>query len=152
MTLENAPGRAATGETQAPGGTNLLRLDRSERTGEMGRRIAEFDWDKTSLGRLESWPRSLQSTIAILLGSRYPMCLAWGNDLLLFYNDAYISLLGAKHPAALGRSLRETLSELWDSIGAMVSAVMSTGTAIWVPGYGVPMRRHGYLEESYFSG
>ena len=129
----------------------MLRLDRFQRTGEMGRRIAEFDWKNTPLGALEDWPRSLQSTIAILLGSRYPMCLAWGKDLLLFYNDAYIGLLGAKHPEALGRSLRETLSELWDSIGAMVSAVMSTGVAFWVPGYGVPMWRHGYLEESYFS-
>jgi signal transduction histidine kinase len=150
MNPEKGLGMAAPAEAREPG-TSLLRLDRFQRTGEMGRRIAEFDWERTSLGRLEDWPRSLQSTIAILLGSRYPMCLAWGKDLLLFYNDAYISLLGAKHPEALGRSLRETLSELWDSIGSMVSAVMSTGTAIWVPGYGVPMRRHGYLEESYFS-
>src|ERR1041384_5814547 len=150
MSPENARGGAAPTEASGPG-TSLLRLDRFQRTGEMGRRIAEFDWKNTPLGALEDWPRSLQSTIAILLGSRYPMCLAWGKDLLLFYNDAYIGLLGAKHPEALGRSLRETLSELWDSIGAMVSAVMSTGVAFWVPGYGVPMWRHGYLEESYFS-
>jgi len=117
----------------------------------MGRRIAEFDWGNTSLGRLESWPRRLQSTIAIVLGSRYPMCLAWGEELLLFYNDAYIGLLGAKHPEALGRSLRETLAEVWDSIGVMVSGVMTTGVATWLPRYGVPMLRHGYLEESYFS-
>jgi signal transduction histidine kinase/PAS domain-containing protein len=150
MTPENAQGRAAPGEAPGPG-TSLLRLDRFQRTGEMGRRIAEFDWENTSLGRLENWPRSLQSTIAILLGSRYPMCLAWGEDMLLFYNDAYITLLGAKHPEALGRTLRETFSESWDSIGTMVSAVMSTGTPTWVPGYGVPLRRHGYVEESYFS-
>ena len=56
-----------------------LRLDRFQRTGEMGRRIAEFDWTATPLGRMEHWPRSLQSTIATLLGSRYPMTLLWTN-------------------------------------------------------------------------
>jgi signal transduction histidine kinase len=128
-----------------------LRLDRFQRTGEMGRRIAEFDWTTTPLGRMEHWPRSLQSTIATLLGSRYPMTLLWTDELIQFYNDAYIGLLGDKHPRALGGRIRETLSEAWDAIGPMIEEGITTGIPNWVPAQPVPMRRSGYLEEAYFS-
>ena len=100
---------------------------------------------------MEHWPRSFQSTIATLLGSRYPMILLWGEELLQFYNDAYIGLLGVKHPEALGRSIRETLAESWNAIGPMISAVMTTGIPNWVPAHMLPLLRSGYLEESYFS-
>jgi signal transduction histidine kinase len=128
-----------------------LRLDRFQRTGEMGRRIAEFDWTTTSLGKMEHWPRSLQSTIATLLGSRYPMTLLWTDELIQFYNDAYIGLLGDKHPAALGGRIRETMSEAWDAIGPMIEDGLATGIPNWIPAQPVPVRRSGYLEETYFS-
>jgi signal transduction histidine kinase len=100
---------------------------------------------------MEHWPRSFQSTIATLLGSRYPMNLLWGEDLLQFYNDAFVGLLGAKHPGALGRSVRESFAESWDAIGPMITEVMTTGIPNWVPAHRLPLLRSGYLEESYFS-
>jgi signal transduction histidine kinase len=117
----------------------------------MGRRIAETDWENTSLGRLEHWPRSFQSTVATILGSRSPMLLLWGEELLQFYNDACIGLIGARHPEALGRPVRENVAEPWDAIGPMISAVMTTGFPSWVPAQAVPLVRSGYLEESYFN-
>jgi hypothetical protein len=40
-----------------------------------------------------------------LLGSQFPMWVAWGDTLPMIYNDAYRAILRAKHPAALCRSV-----------------------------------------------
>ena len=117
----------------------------------MGRRIAEFSWHQTPLGASERWPRSLHSIVRTILGSRYPMILLWGPELVQLYNDAYIGLIGAKHPDALGRSIRDTQAESWDAIGPMIHEVMSSGVPNWVPAQQLPLMRAGYLEESYFS-
>jgi hypothetical protein len=72
-------------------------------SGEMGPRMRALDWSTTALGPLEKWPRSLQICVCIVLGSGYPMCICWGHEYTLLYNDAYRLMLGTKHPAALGR-------------------------------------------------
>jgi signal transduction histidine kinase len=118
---------------------------------EMHRRIDEFDWAKTSMGPRQVWPQSLSSTIKTLLGSRYPMVLLWGPKLIQIYNEAYIKLIGDKHPEALGRSIRETQAESWEVIGPMIHEVMSKGVPNWVPAQCLPLERSGYREESYFS-
>src|SRR5579872_4289328 len=101
--------------------------------GEMGERIRSFDWSKTSLGPIDRWPESLKTAIRICIGSRNPMVIWWGrSELLQFYNDAYIPILGArKHPGCLGRPGRESWSEIWDTVGAMFERVFTTGEATW---------------------
>jgi hypothetical protein len=76
--------------------------ERLELRGEVGALIGSRDWSKTRLGPLETWPSSLKTMIGVMLGSRFPMMLGWGPDLLEFYNDAYVPVLGVKHPASLG--------------------------------------------------
>ncbi|MBK5188526.1 MAG: hypothetical protein JJD97_09775 [Gemmatimonadaceae bacterium] len=61
-----------------------------------------FDWAVTPLGPVSHWPESLRTAAAILLGCSFPMILVWGSELIQLYNDAYIPLIGAKHPHALG--------------------------------------------------
>jgi hypothetical protein len=39
--------------------------------------------------------------LGVVLGSRFPMLLWWGPDLLHLYNDAYRPILRDKHPASL---------------------------------------------------
>ena len=42
------------------------------------------------------------------------MYIAWGPEFIQFYNDGYRPILGStKHPAAMGRSTRETFAEIW---------------------------------------
>ncbi|MEO8177900.1 MAG: ATP-binding protein [Deltaproteobacteria bacterium] len=86
-----------------------------------------------------------------MLGSRYPMILLWGPELVQIYNEAYIKLIGDKHPEALGRSIRETQAESWEIIGPMIHEVMSSGVPNWVPAQCLPLERSGYREESHFS-
>jgi hypothetical protein len=82
--------------------------------GEMAALIGARDWSETGLGPSETWPRSLQTALRILVTSRYAMWLGWGPDLIFFYNDAYRSMtLGAKHPWALGQPAAKVWEEIW---------------------------------------
>ncbi|MBD3884990.1 response regulator [Phormidium tenue FACHB-886] len=119
--------------------------------GEMGTRMQALDWAQTPVGAVESWSQSLKSTVRTLLGSRYPMILLWEQELIQIYNDAYINLIGTKHPYALGRSIRETQAESWDVIGPMITEVMTTGIPNWVEDQMLAVNRSGYNEEAHFS-
>src|ERR1700743_2882952 len=100
--------------------------------GEMGRLTREFHWSTTVIGTPDQWPRSLRTTLGIVLHSAFPMFLFWGEDLICFYNDAFRPSLGAngKHPA-LGKKGKEVWPEIWGFIGPLISQVMSTGEPVW---------------------
>ena len=119
---------------------------------EMGELMRAYDWTASPVGPVDSWPQSLRTALSILLDSRYPMYIAWGPEFVQFYNDAYRPILGAtKHPAALGRSTRETFAEIWDFIGPMFQRVMRSGEATFLEDQLLPLDRFGYVEECYFT-
>ena len=119
---------------------------------EMGELMRPYDWSSSPVGPVDSWPQSLRTAVSILLDSRYPMYIAWGAEFVQFYNDAYRPILGAtKHPAALGRTTRETFPEIWDFIGPMFERVMRSGEATFLEDQLLPLDRFGYVEECYFT-
>ena len=101
---------------------------------EMEDRIRGLDWSKTPLGPIHAWPQSLRTVVNILLSSRYAMWMAWGPELIFFYNDAYRPTLGIKHPRALGLRANEVWSEIWPDIGPMIDRVLATGKATYYEG------------------
>jgi PAS domain S-box-containing protein len=119
--------------------------------GEMGALMRAFDWARTSLGPVEEWPQSLRTAASIVLQSRFPMYIAWGPEYVQLYNDGYRPILGStKHPAALGNRAANTFAESWHIIGPMFDDVRrgnATGAEDWM----LPLDRHGYLEECYFT-
>jgi signal transduction histidine kinase len=117
----------------------------------MATRVRELDWSKTALGPAETWPQSLQTAVSICLASRFPMAICWGPQLVLLYNDAYSTILAAKHPAALGRPCYEVWSELRPIIEPMFDGVLRTGEATWSDDLMLPMARNGYVEEAFFT-
>ena len=118
--------------------------------GEMVRRMRDYPWATSALGDPRDWPSSLRTACRICLTSRFPMIVWWGPELRFLYNDAYMPLLGDKHPA-LGLPGRQVWSEIWDTIGPMLDSVMSTGQATWSEDLLLPMRRHAYWEETYWT-
>ena len=94
----------------------------------MGARMRALNWSATALGPLEQWPQSLRACVRIVLGSGHPMLISWGPDYTMLYNDAYGVVIGNKHPAALGASCREVLSEAWDFIGPLFDKVYTEGS------------------------
>ncbi|MBW4701049.1 SpoIIE family protein phosphatase [Micromonospora sp. RL09-050-HVF-A] len=119
-------------------------------TGEMAGRMRALDWSATSLGAVESWPASLRTATRICLTSRFPMIVWWGPELRFLYNDAYGPLLGSKHPA-LGKPGDQVWAEIWHIIGPMLRGVVETGEATWSEDLLLPMNRHGYWEETYWT-
>ncbi|MEV1075042.1 ATP-binding protein [Micromonospora parva] len=119
--------------------------------GETGRLMAELDWARTPLGPVSEWPQSLRAAVRMVLSSRYPMLLLWGENYSQLYNDAYSALIGDKHPAALGDDVRVTLAEVWDVLAPLVEEAMATSVASWVPALQLLLKRAGYREEAYFS-
>lgn len=120
-------------------------------TGEMAARIDAFDWTSTSMGPRDRWPVSLRTIVKTMLAAPFPHFLWWGPELLYLYNDAYIEVLGANHPAALGAPVRTVWGELLPTIQPQIDFVMSEGQATWNEDRLLYMQRHGFTEEVYFS-
>lgn len=119
--------------------------------GEMGTLIRGFDWSTTPLGSPETWPQSLRTAVNLILNAAFPMYIAWGDDDIQLYNDAFRPILGAKnHPSALGSSSRETFTDSWDAFHPAVEQARA-GTATRLTNQMVIMERPNGLEEHYFT-
>jgi hypothetical protein len=119
--------------------------------GDLGELIRGFDWTTTSIGAPEYWPQNLRTALRIMLTSRQPIWIGWGSELIYFYNDAYKSIIGGKHPRALGLPTREVWREIWGDIGPMLDTAMSGDQGTYVEAQLLIMERNGYPEETYYT-
>ena len=119
--------------------------------GEMGALMRTRDWGATPLGPSESWPQSLKTAIRIMLTSRQPIWIGWGPELLFFYNDPYQSIIGGKHPDALGRPTSIVWQEIWHEIGPMLATAMTGAEGTYVEEQLLIMERNFYPEETYYT-
>jgi signal transduction histidine kinase/CheY-like chemotaxis protein len=109
-----------------PGGTDGLSwLDRG---GEAGALILAFDWSRTPLGALETWPQSLRTITGMLLLSPVPIVLLWGEQGIMIYNDAYSVFAGARHPRLLGSEVRKGWAEIADFNDNVMRVGLAGGT------------------------
>nr|WP_314621629.1 PAS domain-containing protein [uncultured Noviherbaspirillum sp.] len=60
-----------------------------------------------------------------MLDSRTAIFIAWGPELCLLYNDAYVTVLGDRHPSSLGKPLCSVWPEVWPKIQPLVTKVLS---------------------------
>jgi PAS domain S-box-containing protein len=117
----------------------------------MGRLIRAHDWAATALGPLKTWPTGLKTAASIMLGSRHPMFIWWGPELINLYNDAYSSTLGERHPRALGRPAPEVWSEIWDILGPRAEQVLSRGEGVYDEELQLMLDREGLPKETYWT-
>ena len=129
----------------------MRELAHLEGGGELGERMRALDWARTPLGPPENWPRSLKTAVRIMLTSRQPFWIGWGPELTYLYNDPYKSIIGGKHPAALGRPFQEVWHEIWDVVGPMARVVLEHDEGTYVEAQLLLMERHGYPEETYYT-
>ena len=112
--------------------------------------MREADWSRSPLGPPATWPQSLRSVVGLLLGSRFPMFVAWGPQLAMLYNDAYAEILGGKHPAGLGAPFVEVWADILDDIMPFVRRALG-GEAFYVEDLPLRMRRRGFEEQTWFT-
>ena len=118
--------------------------------GNVGALMRSHDWSTSPLGPPETWPQSLRAVVGLVLQSRFPMFVAWGQDLGFLYNDPYAEILGAKHPRALGRRFYDIWSEIWTDISPLIDAAMA-GQATYREDLPLLMNRKGYDEQTWFT-
>lgn len=95
---------------------------------ELGRLIREQDWTHTSLGPLDNWPDALCHTLASMLRTEAPMALFHGTEGVLFYNDAYRSIAGLRHPSVLGQPVTIGWPEVAPFNRRVLDTVLAGGT------------------------
>jgi signal transduction histidine kinase/CheY-like chemotaxis protein len=117
---------------------------------EMERRMRRHPWETTAVGPVESWPMSLRLSVRMLLDCRLPMCLAWGEQNLQFFNDAYLSILGNKHEQALGGDARVTWSEIWTLMAPRWERARQ-GEPVGEDKLALTIERYGYPESCWFN-
>lgn len=120
--------------------------------GETGEIIKTIDWSGTSIGAPETWPGVLRSKLGDILHSGFPMLLFWGEDLLCFYNDAFLPSLGmqGKHPA-IGKKAEDVWADVWAFSGPLIRGVIETGKAVYFEDQLVPFYRNGRMEQIYWT-
>jgi len=119
--------------------------------GDTGELIRNFNWSDTSLGSPEFWPASLRTCVRIILTSRQPMFIWWGDDLINIHNDAYCAILGGKHPWAMGKPAKEVWKELWGDIGPRTEMALKNNVGTYDESLLLIMERNGYQEETYYT-
>ncbi|HEY1044126.1 MAG TPA: ATP-binding protein [Telluria sp.] len=118
--------------------------------GEVREQFRQVDWAATPLGPSPAWPAALRNTLSLILGSRFPMFVAWGPQRHFFYNDAYAYLLTDRHPAALGQPTEQVWPELWPQVGPLLERTFS-GESIMGEDVRRTFRRKDGVYESTFT-
>lgn len=117
--------------------------------GEMAAAIARADWSATPLGPIRHWPGALKVALGIVLNSAFPKALCWGPELTTFYNDAFVPILGAKHPC-LGQSFSTIWAEAWETIGPISDKALA-GQSTFIEDFPLTINRRGAPEKAYFT-
>ncbi|KAJ3328748.1 hypothetical protein HDU76_009361 [Blyttiomyces sp. JEL0837] len=86
--------------------------------------IARRNWEKTPMGRMESWPTVVLSTISVIMNVSEPMCVIWGEERSIIYNDAYAHLYSFP-PESVGDSIMSLRKQAFERGGReMVDRVL----------------------------
>lgn len=112
--------------------------------------LRTYDWSATPLGEPSRWPQSLRTAVQMMMASGHAMCLAWGPERTFLYNDAYVPMLGARHPAAFGATFQEAWPDIWDDIEPLVEETFAGKTSTF-ENMPLTMQRNGYPEETWWT-
>jgi PAS domain S-box-containing protein len=116
---------------------------------EMARLHRALDWGSTPLGSPERWQEGLRTLVPIMLTSKQPMFIVWGEERTLLYNDAYAGLLGHKHPQALGQDFLQVWHEIRADLEPIVARAYR-GESVQMDDIELWMERRGFREETHF--
>ena len=94
-------------------------------TTRMHERMRAFDWENSAFGPPAAWPKSLCTVVELMLDSALPMCLSWGPDLRVLYNDAFLPLVEGLHPDALTSRMCDVCPDDWPGLEPVVRRALA---------------------------
>ncbi|MFR0690816.1 ATP-binding protein [Enterobacterales bacterium AE_CKDN230030158-1A_HGKHYDSX7] len=147
--MPSSQGQTPNSSTQGQG--DFLNSGGLNSSSAMAPLIRQHDWAASPLGPMEQWPAILKGILEVGLNSRLPVCIYWGPEFILLYNDAWSAIPGDKHPACLGQPARIAWSDIWSILDPMYNGILQTGVAAHEEDRLLPMVRYGYVEEAYFT-
>ncbi|MBV8682900.1 MAG: sensor histidine kinase [Caulobacteraceae bacterium] len=118
--------------------------------GEMAARIRNHDWAATPVGPIEAWPEAIKTAVDLMLDSTFPVSLHCGPDYVQIYNDAYVPLIGDRHPIALGGRTLETFRELHEVLKPLFERVRA-GEAVHQEAQLFRYAKSGPVEDTWFT-
>jgi len=104
------------------------------------------EWADTPLGARSEWPAELDAAIRTVLASRLPVMLYWGEEFVQIYNDAFLPILGNKHPDAFGRPAAQCWPEVWQTLEPDLRSILAGRHSVLYERQLLFIDRHGYLE------
>ncbi|MDB5839479.1 MAG: hypothetical protein JWQ23_1431 [Herminiimonas sp.] len=128
----------------------IEKTDLLDGVGAMRARMRTHCWADSPLGHPDTWPPALRTIAGMVLDSKFPMFVAWGPGFGSLYNDAYAEILGARHPAALGRRFQDIWADIWPVIHPLVEQALA-GEATFSKDSTLTMRRNGHEEQTWFT-
>lgn len=111
--------------------------------------IESIDWSSTNLGPMDEWPKCLHITLAMILNSKFPMFIFWGDDHICFYNDAARFRSEGRHPYALGKKGEIVWKESWPVIKQKINRVLKYGESTWNEDEEIPINIDGRVQKVY---
>jgi PAS domain S-box-containing protein len=118
-------------------------------SGDLHTLLSKVDWRRSALGEPAAWPGPLRTVLELMLNSNAAMFLVWGPQRTFLYNDAYLPVLGAKHPQALARPMEESWGEVWDVVGPLLARTFD-GESLHFTRHPFTIVRNGGLEQAWF--
>ncbi|OJD31560.1 uncharacterized protein BKCO1_4700055 [Diplodia corticola] len=112
--------------------------------------IRGIDWAETPLGPIESWSPTLKFMCNLVMACPNPAIVFWGPKLNMIYNEAYIPIAGAKHPAMLGSPPWVSFEEAWDDFEPFVRNCEETGCGAMVENMLLFLNRGAGLQEEFY--
>jgi PAS domain S-box-containing protein len=110
-----------------------------------------MDWSTTSVGPRSGWPQTLITAVETILDLPTPAIVFWGPDHTQIYNEGYGVIMGPRHPRYLGATFAQCWPEAYPTIHPWMERVLERGDIVEVDRSLIPLTRHGFVEECYFS-
>ncbi|KAF2663979.1 hypothetical protein BT63DRAFT_444408 [Microthyrium microscopicum] len=138
----DAPARPRFDWTRNPPPANLTPFQEFTRN---------VDWANSPLGPMEEWPAQLRQMVLLIMADPLPAVVYWGDETTIVYNEAYVPLIGQKHPDLQGQDPKIGFAEVWDTFAKIIRDGQETGLTHVGDRQMLLFHRFGFLEETYYT-
>lgn len=111
--------------------------------------LRAVDWSECPMGPPDQWGAEVHMAVRLILDMATPAAAYLGDALVYIPNDALLPSLSDKYPRCLARPLHESFPEVWDALGPLMRAVLSSGVSSRIPDTRFEIQRDGMMQEAF---